>query len=302
MRDAIVFFILAIPSVGAYAMYAIGIVVIYQASRVLNLGHGAMATVPAFLAYTLATGLGIPTAGAALAGVIFGAALGVAIERAFVRRLRHISPTAQTVGTVAAFGICISLTAKIWGTAGRRAPHIVPEGSVDIWGSPLFYGQIGLFVVALVAAGGLFLLFQTTDFGLAMRGAAQNRRAASLMGIDPDRTTTAAWALGGMLAALAGILLAPVTLLHPYSLSLSVLPAFVAALIGGLESLPGAVVGSAVVGVLLGFVPVVAQYPGFRLVFGQVGGTELALAAVAMVVMALRGQRFVATDVRADIL
>lgn len=298
----LVLLLLSIPFVGAYAMYAVGIVVIYQASRVLNLAHGAMATVPAFLTFTLVVNLGLPVAVAAPLGVVCGALLGVGVERVFVRRLRAVSPTAQTVGTVAAFGILISLTAKIWGTAGRSAPHIFPEGHFDLGGSFLRYGQIGLFAVAVVAAGGLYVLFQRTEFGLAMRGAAQNRRAASLMGINPDRTTTAAWALAGGLAALSGVLLAPVTSLHPYLIGLSVLPAFVAALIGGLENLPGALVGSAVVGVVIGIVPALAPLPGFRIVLGQLGGAELTLGVVAMVVMALRGQRFAASDVRAELI
>lgn len=301
MPEPIVFLVLATPLVGAYAMYAIGIVAIYQASRVLNLGHGAMATVPAYLTYSLVRA-GVPVGIALVLGIASGMLLGIGIERTFVRRLRSVSPTAQTVGTVAAFGILISLTAKIWGTAGLRAPDVFPSGHVNVGASLLLYGQIGLFGVAIAAAVGVFFFLERTDFGLAMRGAADNRRAAALMGVDPDLTTTAAWALGGALAALSGALLAPVTSLHPFTLSLSVLPAFVAALIGGLESLPGAVVGSAIVGLVIGLVPAVADLPGFRVVLGQAGGPEVTLAITAMVVMALRGQRLVGSDVRAEVL
>lgn len=301
MPKPLVFLILALPLVGAYAMYAIGITVIYQASRVLNLAHGAMATVPAYLVYTMVVDWHVPMPVAVVVGIASGCGLGLLVEWVFVRRLRSISPTAQTVGTVAAFGLMISLTAKIWGTTGLRAPALFPGGHVKVGASNLRYGQIGLVCVSVAAALLLNLLFRRTWIGLAMRGAAQNRRGAAYVGIDPDRTAQAAWALGGGLAAAAGVMLAAVTILHPYSLSQSVLPAFVAALIGGMENLPAVLAGSAIVGVVIGFVPVIADLPVLRVVLGQVGGAELALAVTALIVMALRGQRLVATDVRGEV-
>jgi sulfate-transporting ATPase len=294
----VVFLILSLPLVAAYAMYATGIVLIHQSSRVLNLAHGAMATVPAFFVYAMVTTLHFPVGIAVALGIASGAVLGVLVERIFVRRLRSISSTAQTVGTVAAFGLLIALAARIWGTGGLRAPLVFPEGHLNVGASELQVGQIGLIGVAGLVTVAFTILLRRTWIGLAMRGAASNRRAASLMGIDPDRTTMAAWAIGGGQAALAGILLAAVTSLHPYSLSLSVLPAFVAALIGGLDSVPGALAGSAIVGLLVGFVPLLGRQPVIGVVLGQVGGVELALAVAAMLVMALRGSRLVATDVR----
>ena len=134
-----------------------------------------------------------------------------------------------------------------------------------------------------------------SDLGLAMRAAADNRRAASLMGIDPERTTAAAWMFAGLLAALGGVLLASALVLHPYILALQVLPAFVAALIGGLESVPGALYGSVIVGVTVGIVPTLGQS------FQRQGMPQLALALLAFVVMSLRGQRFSASDVRSGL-
>ena len=301
MPKPLVFLILSLPLVGAYAMYASGIVVIYQASRVVNLAHGAMATVPAYVVYSLVTSLDAPLIVAMPLGLATGALIGVGVERIFVRRLRDSGPTAQTVGTVAVFGLMIALAAKVWGTGGLTAPGVFPEGDIAVGSSILRYGQIGLLVVAVVATLALTALFRGTWLGLAMRGAAVNRRAASLMGVNPDRTSVVAWALGGALAALAGILLASVTVLHPYALSLSVLPAYVAALIGGMESLTGALIGSAIVGLVVGFVPVLSDLPLLDKVFGQVGGTELTLAVTAMIVMAARGARLTTTDVRSTV-
>jgi sulfate-transporting ATPase len=162
----------------------------------------------------------------------------------------------------------------------------------------LRWGDIGLFGVAVVCAAAFFALFRYTSVGLAMRAAADNRRAASLMGIDPDWTTRFAWAIGGALAAIAGVLLAAVTVLHPVGLSLLVLPGFVAALIGGLDSLPGALAGAVVVGLAQGMVPAIGLIPGLGSFATQVGASQLVLTVVALIVMSLRGARYSAADAR----
>src|SRR3954453_3440603 len=97
--DFLVYFLLSLALVGAFALFAVGIVLIYQASRLLNLAHGAMGTLPAYLAYSLA-GAGVPMVVVLPLAVLAGAVLGVTVERIFVRTLRRQGPTAQTVGTV----------------------------------------------------------------------------------------------------------------------------------------------------------------------------------------------------------
>jgi sulfate-transporting ATPase len=282
--------LLSIPLIGAYAMFALGISVIYRASRVLNLAHGAMAMLPAYITYSLVNA-GVPIGIALILAVASGAALGVLVERVFVRRLRPQGPTAQTVGTVAVTGLLIAIVAKVWGTTPLLAPQVFPRGVITIGDSGIRSGEIGLFLTGVVVSIALFQFFKRTQFGLAMRGAAQNRRAASLMGIDPDRAAAVAWALGGGLAALAGVMLAAVTNLDPYTLSLQVLPAFVAALIGGLESLRGALGGAAAAGLAFGIVPYFSGTPGIGRIARMPGARELVLTIVTLVVMALRGRR-----------
>jgi ABC-type branched-subunit amino acid transport system ATPase component/branched-subunit amino acid ABC-type transport system permease component len=290
MPEIFTYALLAIPLIGAYAIFALGISVIYRASRVLNLAHGAMAMLPAYLTYSL-VGAGVPIGIALILAVACGALLGVGVERVFVRRLRPQGPTAQTVGTVAVTGLLIALVAKVWGTTPLLAPQIFPKGVITIGQSGIRTGEIGLFLTGLVVSIGLFLFFKRTQFGLAMRGAAQNRRAASLMGIDPDLAAAAAWALGGGLAALAGVMLAAVTNLDPYTLSLQVLPAFVAALIGGLESLPGALGGATVAGLAFGIVPYFAGSPVIGRIARMPGASQLVLTILALIALAFRGRR-----------
>src|SRR5687767_4509154 len=296
MSDLLGYAFVSIPLIGAFAMFAIGISAIYRASRVLNLAHGAMAMVPAYVNHALVNGMGVPLAVALPVSVVAAAGLGIAVERLFVRRLRPQGPTAQTVGTVAVTGLLVAVTAKIAGTASVLPPRIFPEGDVTIGGAAVSFGALGLLAVGLVSSAAMYAFFQYTEYGMAMRGAAQNRAAAALMGINPDRAAAVAWGIGGGLAGLAGILLAAVTSLDPYTLSLQVLPAFVAALIGGLESLIGAIVGSIIVGLTFGLVPALGQLPVVGELFRNAGAPQLVLTVAALIVMVTRGQRIAKGD------
>jgi sulfate-transporting ATPase len=294
LRDAGEDIVLSVPLIGAYIIFALGIVVIFRASRVLNLAHGAMAMAPAYVYYQLATKWHAPVLVALVVGVASGGVLGYGIERLFVRPLRRVSPTAQTVGTVAAFGLIVAIIAKVFGTLAVLPTPVLPDATIPIGSAVLRGGELGLFFVGLIVAVVLYALFRFTDIGLAMRAAADNRRAASLMGVDPQRTTSMAWILGGSTAAIAGILLAAATNLDPYTLSLQALPGFVTVLIGGLESMLGAIAGGAIVGAVIGLVPLL---PGIG---PSPGAPQLMLMLLAFVVMILRGQRFATSDVRAE--
>lgn len=289
--------LLSTPLVAAYALFALGIVLIYRASRVLNLAHGVMAMLPAYATYELRD-VGVPLGVAFLVGVGVGAALGALIEIVFVRRLRSVSATAQTVGTVAVFGLVVALVAKFLGTEPVRPDPFFAAGGVSVGTSGISYDQLGLIVVAVMLTVALFALFKFTALGLAMRGSASNRRAAALMGVNPDRTTQVAWMMGGALAGVAGILLSSVQSLDPFGFPLQTLPAYVAALIGGLGSMGGALGGAAVVGLTMGAVPGLTVVPVVDEFAGSIGAPQAVLAVVAFVVMSMRGERLQASDVR----
>ena len=301
MNLFLLYLVLSLPLVGAYAMLGLGITVIYQASRVLNLAHGAMAMASAYTCYQLHR-WHLPLILAVCGGIAMGALLGLMVEFVFVRRLRSSGPTTQTVGTVAALTMSIALASRVWGTLPVPAPEVLPTGALHLPGGFVPYPLLGIFPISLAGAAILFGLFQFTDIGLAMRGAAQNRRGAALRGVDPDRTTALAWLIGGAFAGLAGILLAGATTLDPFSISLGVLPAFVAALIGGLESMPGVCLGAGIVGLVQGMVPAIAHLPLLGAFFSGEGSPEMALGLLALVVMAMRGQRLITGDVRAESL
>lgn len=289
--------LLATPLIAAYALFALGIVLIYRASRVLNLAHGVMAMVPAYITHELRSS-GVPMLPAVLVGVAAGGALGALVELIFVRRLRNVSPTAQTVGTVAVFGLLVAVVARVFGTTPVRPASIFGDGVILFGSAGISHDQIGLIVVAAGLTIGLFAVFELTALGLAMRGSASNRTAAALMGVNPDRTTRVAWMMGGALAAIAGILLSAVSTLDPFGFPLQALPAFVAALIGGLGSMPGALTGAAVVGLTIGAVPGVQNLPLVGGFASSIGASQAVLAIVAFTVMAMRGEKLTASNVR----
>ncbi len=297
MLSALVYLLLTLPLIGAYAMLAIGIVVIFRASRVLNLAHGAMAMAPTYLVYTLSKH-NVPMLFAVPLGIAFGALLGILTERLFVRPLRRQGPTAQTVGTIAVFGVVVAVVARIYGTTPLTGPRVFPTGGIRLQGSTLLYGNIGLFLTAIAVTIGFVALFRFTNLGLALRGSADNRTAAALVGINPERAAITAWVIGGSLAALAGILLGGVTSLSPYSLAFQMLPAFVAALMGGLSSLGGALLGAVFVGALTGVVPSLGLISFFRPLTSQLGISQLVLTVFALAVMYLRGTRYSSSDIR----
>lgn len=301
MDTFLLYLVASLPLVGAYALLGLGITVIYQASRVLNLAHGAIAMGAAYATYQVALWR-IPVPVAVLCGIVVGGVLGLIIERVFVRRLRAAGPTTQTVGTVAALTLSIALASRLWGTLPVNLPRVIPKGAVHLFYGFVSYDFLAIFPIALIGGALLFALFQFTDIGLAMRGAAQNRRGAALRGVDPDRTAALAWLIGGALAGVAGIVLAAAQTLDPFSLSLGVLPAFVAALIGGLESLPGVCIGALIVGVVEGMVPALGSVPALGPTLQTQGAPALVLGVLALAVMGLRGIRLSTSDVRGDTL
>jgi sulfate-transporting ATPase len=289
--------VLALPLVGVYVLFAVGIVVIYRASRVLNLAHGALALIPAYLFYSLGRiGLALPLAAAL--SVVGGMSFGLLTERLVVRRLRRQGPVAQTVGTVAVYGLAVAVTVKVYGSAPLLPPRLLPAGSVPVGNGALRIAALWMFAIGMTVTIGCLALFRFSDIGLAMRAAADNRRAAGLMGVDPDRTTAAAWALGGALAGLAGVLVGTYGNIDAYSLGLQVLPAFVAALIGGLESLTGALAGCALVALVQAEIPAFATLPGLHSLGNTTGAAQLILMIVAFVILAMRGQRLAAATTR----
>ena len=237
-------------SVGSvYALVALALVIPFKASGVLNFGQGEMVTLGAYIALALSLTTPLPYYAIVPLTLALAALVGVAFERLFIRPLVKAPEFTIVIGTFA-LGLMVKFAIRLYWQDNVYSLSVPFSTNPWIFGdvriNPVFVSIIA-FSVALVAA--LAFFFQRTRAGKAMRAASQNQEAARLMGISVERVFSSTWALGTAIAALAGILFAPVTGIHPEIGNL-ILKAFVAAVIGGFDSLPGAVVG----GLLLGLI------------------------------------------------
>lgn len=233
-----------------YALAALGLVLIFKTSDVVNFAQGEMAMFGTFVAFTLLTSVGLPYWGAFLLALIFAGLFGAAIERVVLRPLAKAPLISVLIATLGLFQIINGVAGWIWGYELQPFPAAVSGAPITV-GGVIFTMQNLLNVgVALAVMLGFFLLFKFSILGVAMRAVAENRTAAKLMGVPTDRILALTWGLGGVLAATAGILIAPVTNLDINMMAMLQIKAFTAAVLGGFTSLPGAVIGGLTLGVL----------------------------------------------------
>lgn len=259
-----------------YACMALAIVMIYQAIDHLNFAQGEMAMFSTFIAWQLMQ-WGVPYWWAFLLTLIISFAGGIIIERLLFKPLAKAPVLTNVAGFIALFAIVNSVAGLIWDFTIKQFP--TPFGSSPFLGSQLISthqaGMIGVTLGLLVA---LFLFFRFTRIGLAMRAAAAMPESARLVGINTSWMVALGWGMASAIGAIAGILIAPVVFLEPNMMIGVLLYGFAAAVLGGLTSPLGAVLGGFLVGI---FENLVGTYiPGV--------GNELKLPiALALIVIVL---------------
>jgi branched-chain amino acid transport system permease protein len=230
---------------GAYAVVAGGLVLTYSTSKVFNVGHGAIGMVMAFLYWELAENRGLPQ-WLALLIVVGGCAplFGLVIERFVMRRLAG-APVGITL--VAGVGVLVGLIGAaqvIWPPQARPVRPFLDQYGVHIGQSFVSGHDLVTLACAVLVAGGLYVLLNRTRTGLAMRACVDAPELAALYGTRPHRLSALSWAIGSALAALGGILLTPVVQLDYVTMTLLVITAYTAALVGRLRSLPWTFAGA----------------------------------------------------------
>lgn len=242
-------------SLGAvYALVAVGFVVIYRASQVFNFAHGELLTFGAYMMVTLADaddGAGLPWAVALLGALLCTGLLAAAVERVALRPLVG-RPVFVTIMTTIFVGIVLrTLMLAIWGTDTRRTPAPWDDmATVDLGFTAVGYSRIGAVVAGGLAVGAFVLLIRRSRVGVAMRAAATDQEAALSLGIPVGRIFGLTWFIAGVLAALGGIFLGMYPNQFDANLGFTALRAFPAVIIGGLESVGGAVLAGLALGVL----------------------------------------------------
>ena len=252
---------IGLSSGAIYALVALGIVVVFRGSGHLNFAQGEMATLSAYIAWLVTTwtipGLDwdIPLWAATIVAMLFGFALGAAAEMVVVRPLARRSPLAVFVALIAVFLGINAFDAGMWDAPPQEIIGSLfpdkPEDFIHIVGTTWRWENIGTLVVALVVSGLLFLLFQKTKVGLAMRAVASNMESGKLVGIPTSWILAGSWGLAGSLAALAGTMYAGQQgQVSPILMFTVFVYASAAATLGGLDSPIGAVVAGLSIGIV----------------------------------------------------
>ncbi|QUS41938.1 branched-chain amino acid ABC transporter permease [Tardiphaga alba] len=240
--------VLAGVATGAiYACMALAVVMIYQAIDHLNFAQGEMAMFSTFIAWQLMQ-WGVPYWGAFLIVLVFSFIGGVAIERALFKPLAKAPVLTHVAGFIALFAIINSVAGLTWDFTIKQFPS--PFGSSSFLGSQLISthqaGMIGVTLVLLIL---LFLFFRYTRVGLAMRAAAVAPESARLVGINTSWMIALGWGMAAAIGSIAGMLIAPVVFLEPNMMGGVLIYGFAAAVVGGLSSPLGAVIGGFLVGI-----------------------------------------------------
>lgn len=231
-----------------YALLGLGIVLVYKGSRVFNFAQGEFATVAAFAAYLL--NFYLPLEIAMLIGVVVGVAMGVGVERFVVQPLFNAPKVTLLVATAAVATGAIAVQLAIGDAAIRSYDPLIRGDAFVAFGVPVKWQQLLILMVLAAVAVALYVFFSRTDTGLAVLAASQEPVATDLVGIGTRRMSTLVWGMSGLVGGLAGVLLAapPFALTPGYVTSNFLIFSFVAAVVGGMTSLPGAVLGGLVLG------------------------------------------------------
>lgn len=232
-----------------YSLVALGFVLIYKATGVLNFAQGELMMVGAYIYFSLVTSLDMTPLLAFGATLVLAGLLGALVERLILHPLVDEPPFTLVMVTIGLATLLRAVTGMIWSHDTFAFPSPVPEGAVHLGQVAVPLVDVWTMAVTVVLSLLLFLFFHYTRLGTAMRAVAQNRYAAQLMGISVDRIFTLTWALAASLGAIGGMLLADISFLHT-NMGFIGLRAFPAVVLGGMESIPGALLGGLIIGLI----------------------------------------------------
>ena len=239
-----------------YALLALALVVVFRSTGQLNFAQGEIGTLGAFVVSTLTLG-GLPVWLSILLAMGVGFLISAGVERVVVRPIEHRNPGAVIVALIGVFLAVNQLVAMIWGVDARSLPSAFPDGADDfvtVLGAPVRVARLGTIGVLVVVLLLLWLMFTKTKVGLAMRAVANNQESSNLVGMRVGSILLLGWGLAGAIGVLAAALLAPSAGLTGTLMLGPFLLASVAAVLGGLDSPVGAVVGGLLIGVIEAFI------------------------------------------------
>lgn len=259
-----------------YAAVALALVLIWRATRIVNFAQGSMLMFTTFIASAVISATSSYVLGL-VSALIAGFVLGGLVERLLVRPVENAPPLNAVILTLGLYTLLVAIAGMIWGNTPRSFPAAFSLRGYKVGGTTLLFTPNDTFIVLVVVAvaAALAFLFRATTLGLRMRAAAFSPEVARLLGVRVGGMFTLGWALAAVTGSLAGVLVAPSVFLGPNSFDPILIIGFVAAVLGGLDSPPGAVVGGLVLGLALSYVS------------GYEGSSLVPLAALAILVIVL---------------
>jgi branched-chain amino acid transport system permease protein len=294
--DPVVAFIQALVSgisIGCiYALVALGFVLIYKATEVINFAQGELMMVGAFFAFTFVDLGGVPFYIGVPMALVSTAIFGALLNHLMLRPLIGSPAFTIVLATVGLATLMRAIAGMIpaWGTDTRRLSHPFAGKTVNIEGVVISAEHLLVIGVTLALVGALYLFFTLTRVGVALQATSQNQLAAGYSGIPVRGMFSLIWAISAGVAAIAGVLLAPITFVH-VNMGYVGLKAFPAAVLGGFGSLPGAVIGGIVIGV-------VEELAGL---YAPEGVKSVAAYVVLLVVLMVRPQGLFGISKRARV-
>lgn len=240
-------------AIGAcYGLFGIAVVIIYKTSEVVNFGQGEMAMMSTYMAYHILTIYQVPFWLAYLLSMVFAILLGMVIELLFLRPAKNPNLLGLIVITLGAEMLLMGLASWKWGAEQKEftLPFSVLKTHEPIKGLIVNDWSIAVFIVAAVLMVLLFLFFKYTKLGVAMRATQQNQHAAKIMGVRVERVFSFSWGLSSFIGATAAMFFAGRATLDPAFMMEPFMRAFAAAVLGGLMSIPGIVIGGELLGLI----------------------------------------------------
>jgi len=233
-----------------YGLIALGFSMVYQSLGCLNFSHTVSVMIGALLSYTFIVGFSLHVGISFLLIVVLLCIYGWAVNHFFFRYFLNMSKLIFMLVSISLAGVLQQVALIFWGPEARAVPNMLGSGTIQFMGALIPVQNLVLFGVSLLTLFALLLFFNRTKFGLSMRIASEDPEAASLMGVNVEKTRSATFAITAVLGGIAGFLVAPlygVTLNLGQSLALKM---FVAAVVGGIGFLPGALGAGLLVGLL----------------------------------------------------
>ncbi len=259
-----------------FAAVALGLVLISRATGVINFAQGALGMFTTFIAFSLLSS-GVGYWAAFVAALAIGFASGAVIERTLIRPLQGKPALNPVIVTIGLLVVLEGVAGSIWGNVARGFPAAFSQKGLVIGTTRVAFSHFDVFIVCAVVVLVLAIvaLFQWTDLGLRMRAAAFAPEVSRLLGVRVGRLFTLGWALACAAGSLAGLLVAPLSAFSPYYMDLNLVYGFTAAVLGGLVSPVGALVGGLVTGLAIAFVG------------GYIGPDLQPIAALALLLLVL---------------